>query len=136
MHTQKQIPCATAQQSHFHTVTMVTELNSYHKTGLASLFSNLPLLAIANERLSDCEIDPRASSLLRSDIQSASLTLSDTLTALSFVLGDVLNDTVTKAEVASHITPQLVAEFAALVGELLPVLHEVSDNIIFSTKQE
>lgn len=136
MHTQKQIPCANAQQStptptiygkEYHSATIHAQLNSKSSTGIAGLLDNVALLAIANTY--GCKIDKSSVSYLQSYIQTASVTLSETLTALSFALRDVLNDTVTKAEVESHITPYLVADFAALVGELLPAFNTLSENL-------
>lgn len=148
MQIQKPIPRATAPQSkqtypprrnsktaQLHTVTLNAELNRHYKTGLAALLSNIPLLAVAREHSPSLEIEQHTSNLLQSHIQTASSTLGSTLTALSCVLGDVLHDNVTKSNVETYITPELVADFAALVGELLPVLNEVSNTITLATKK-
>lgn len=128
-------PRHNSQTAPLHTVTLNAELNSHYKTGLAALLSNIPLLAVAREHSPNPEIEQHTSNLLQSHIQAASSTLGNTLAALSCVLGDVLNDNVAKSNVAIYITPELVAEFAALVGELLPVLNHISSDIHFSTKK-
>lgn len=138
------IPRANAQQSpntptiygkEYHSATIHAQLNTKSRTGLASLLDNVALLAIANTTYG-CKIDEKSVTYLQSCIQSASTTLGDTLTALSFVLSDVVHENATQNNVAEYITPYLVADFAALVGELLPVFTALSENIISSQSPE
>lgn len=135
MQTQKPIPRANAPQSNpLHSATIHAQLNPHCATGIAGLLDNVALLAVANT--CGCQIDEKSANLLQSYIQTASLTLSRTMTALSFTLSDVLNDNATQINVAEYITPDLVANFSALVGELLPIFTELSENLISSKRPE
>ena len=112
------------------TLTVHTGLNTYHKTGLAYLLSNVTLLTLAREvnHKDGYILSERTASLLRVNIENAITTLCDTLTALSLAMHGNRNGT------SERITPELVAEFSALVAELMPVLYEHHNNITRSTK--
>lgn len=69
-------------------LTVHTGLNTYHKTGLAYLFSNVTLLTLALEsnQADGYILNDRTASLLRLNIETAIITLCDTLTALSLAM--------------------------------------------------
>ena len=91
------------------------ELNTSAATGLLSLFQNTPLLAIINH--SNAAMPPEYVSRLQSDIQTTADFLGDTLTAMSFA-----------------VTPSILANYAMIMGELLPFLTRLSENLNYRPK--
>ena len=98
------------------------ELNTSAATGLLSLFQNTPLLAIINH--SNAAMLPEYVSRLQSDIQTTADFLGDTLTAMSFAV----------MEENEHITPSILANYAMIMGELLPFLTRLSENLNYRPK--
>lgn len=96
------------------------QLNTSAATGLASLLQNAPLLAIADHY--SYPMPRQCVSRLQSDIQHTANVFGDVLTALSFAAHDD----------CEHITPSIVADFAMTVGELLPFLTRLSENINYT----
>lgn len=95
------------------------QLNTSAATGLASLLQNAPLLAIANHSSAALPLTAHEISRLQSDIQTTADFLGNVLTALSFAAW----------EENEHITPYILATYAAIIGELLPFLTRLSENI-------
>lgn len=101
-------------------------LNSHYKTGLATLLGNAPLLAISQR--TGTKLSSRDADFLLTSIEAACITLGDTLSAMSFALSDK------QAPASEYITPHLLTDFAALVGELMPLLQTLSGDIRLSEK--
>lgn len=96
------------------------QLDTSAQTGLTSLFSNAAFVSLVNNAPEHrFSLPLETVSRLQSDIQTTADVLSDTLTALSFA---VLDD-------CEHITPQIFASYAATVGELLPFLNFLSNEL-------
>lgn len=97
-------------------------LDTSASTGLVGLLKNAHLLAIANQ--SSSAVPPESISMLHSYIETTAVTLGDTLNALSFVVANGKYGNATE-----YITPLLLADFAAVVGELLPYLVELGTSL-------
>lgn len=102
------------------------QLNNYHKTDLAILLSNAPLLAMLQQ--ANQQIHSRDANFLLSSIESASITLGNMLSAVSLALMDK------SAPASEYITPYIFTSFAATVGEVLPILQSLSNDIHASIK--
>lgn len=117
MQTQPQNPTIIINGIQIH-----AELNTSAATGLLGLFQNAPLLAIINH--SNAAVPPECVSRLQSDIQTTADFLGDTLTAMGFAVMDE----------NEHITPYILATYAAMMGELLPFLTRLSENLNYCPK--
>lgn len=95
------------------------QLDTSAATGLVGLLQNAPLLAIANHSSAALPLTAHEISRLQSDIQTTADFLGDVLTALSFAAW----------EENEHITPYILATYAATIGELLPFLTRLSENL-------
>lgn len=93
-------------------------LDTSAKTGLVCLLNNAPLLAIANH--SSHAVPPEYLTRLQSDIQTIAFTFGNLLTELAFAVADDDNE---------HISQDSFYQFAQVVGELLPFLTTLADNL-------
>lgn len=100
-------------------ITIHLDLDSSGYSGLMGLLNNPALLAL-NE--SGATLPSQYAGFLCSAIESASITLGDAFHALCALNGSSL-------DAETHITPNLLADFGAMLGELLPFFARLSAEL-------
>lgn len=100
-------------------VTLYLDLDNKAYSPLASLLNNSALLAFSN---AGGKINKEATNYLLSCIEATSFTLGNTLTAIGAVVSN-------PQSAEEYITPLLLSDLACLIGDLLPLLVELSSNL-------
>lgn len=93
-----------------------TQLNQYGYSGLMGLLQNAHLLALHNHRT---KLHPYVASYMQSCVEATANTLGDAFYVLCTL----------QADNHESITPQLLADFGAMMGELLPYLSHLSAEL-------
>lgn len=76
------------------------------------------------------ELDPQSIQQMQNRIQRAISTLCETLSAMS------LDVNVNPCATNEYVTPELVSELAALIGELIPLFNQLSRNLQHSQSEQ
>lgn len=121
-----QTPSTAPQaQSQTLTINLPTELRRHHYSGIVGLLDNAHLLAInqqAGHYLNSGQI-----SYLQSCIETSGSILGDVLTALSQTY-------INCPDSREFITENLLAFYAAEMGNLLPYLNQLNSDLTFKPK--
>lgn len=76
------------------------------------------------------EIDPQSIQEMQNRIKCAISVLCEALSAMSLDLS------VNPSPTNEYVTPELVSEFAALIGELIPLFNQLSRNLQHSHSKQ